>query len=86
MNESKLGFSQLRVQLQIRELLPKHDRYSTRIASGSLQGSLQTREPGLLAVAGTTQEEPLGWLLACVQEDTILSSGSMKRARGQEPN
>jgi hypothetical protein len=28
--------------------------------------SLQTREPGLLAAAGTTREEPPGWL-ACLR-------------------
>jgi hypothetical protein len=44
--------------------------------------SLQTREPGLLAAAGTTQEEPPGF----VQKDTVLSSGRMKRVRGQELN
>jgi len=89
MNESKLGFSQLRVQLQIRELLPKPDQYSTRIASGSLQG-ISTNARAWLACSSRNDARRASWiLLACLRaggHNSLFGQHEAGKGAGTELN
>jgi hypothetical protein len=89
MNESKLGFSQFRVQLQIRELIPKRDRYSPRICIWIATRNLYKRQSlACLQQQGTTQEEPPG-LLACLRaggHGSLFGQNEAGKGAGTELN